>query len=66
MDRMDADQSFPRADLARTPFKIGGVSLPSRYLLAPLAGYTNLALRLAVAKWAASGWQPPISSILAP
>jgi nifR3 family TIM-barrel protein len=30
------------------PLRIGGVELPSRYSLAPLAGYTNLSLRLAV------------------
>jgi tRNA-dihydrouridine synthase B len=48
MERMDADQTFPRADLAKTPFRIGKASLPSRYLLAPLAGFTNVALRLAL------------------
>src|ERR1051326_7632732 len=30
------------------PLHIGSVTLPSRYLLAPLAGYTNLAFRLVV------------------
>src|SRR3989440_5658674 len=30
------------------PLQIGGLRLASRYLLAPLAGYTNLAFRLAV------------------
>jgi nifR3 family TIM-barrel protein len=48
MADMDADLNFPRADLARTPFRIGNVDLPSRYLLAPLAGFTNVALRLAL------------------
>ncbi|CAN5195320.1 tRNA dihydrouridine synthase DusB [soil metagenome] len=48
MQNMDADQNFPRADLARKPFRIGNVDLPSRYLLAPLAGFTNVALRLAL------------------
>ncbi len=33
---------------AKPPFRIGNVTLPSRYLLAPLAGYTNIALRLAL------------------
>src|SRR5437764_13899008 len=32
----------------RTPLAIGGRVLPSRYFLAPLAGYTNLALRRTV------------------
>ncbi|HEY7315160.1 MAG TPA: tRNA dihydrouridine synthase DusB [Gemmataceae bacterium] len=31
-----------------TALRIGSVQLPSRYLLAPLAGYTNLSFRLAV------------------
>lgn len=45
---MEADSQTPAPPLPREPFRIGGVSLPSRYLLAPLAGYTNLALRLAL------------------
>src|SRR6478672_1262940 len=32
----------------RTPLAIGGRVMPSRYFLAPLAGYTNWALRLTV------------------
>ena len=32
----------------REPLVIGGRVMPSRYFLAPLAGYTNLALRLAI------------------
>jgi nifR3 family TIM-barrel protein len=32
----------------RTPLVIGGRVMPSRYFLAPLAGYTNLALRLTI------------------
>jgi tRNA-dihydrouridine synthase B len=32
----------------RTALSIGGRALPSRYFLAPLAGYTNLALRLTI------------------
>jgi nifR3 family TIM-barrel protein len=32
----------------RTPLTVGGRILPSRYFLAPLAGYTNLALRLTI------------------
>ena len=31
-----------------TALRIGSLELPSRYLLAPLAGYTNLSFRLAV------------------
>ncbi len=34
--------------IAREPLSIGGVSIPSRFFLAPLAGYTSLAYRLAV------------------
>lgn len=30
------------------PLRFGSVTLPSRYMLSPLAGYTNLAFRLAV------------------
>ena len=30
------------------PLRFGPLTLPSRYLLAPLAGYTNLSFRLAV------------------
>jgi nifR3 family TIM-barrel protein len=36
----------PRA--ARAPVRFGALTLASRYLLAPLAGYTNLSFRLAV------------------
>jgi nifR3 family TIM-barrel protein len=32
----------------REPFTLGGVSIPSRFFLAPLAGYTSLAFRLTV------------------
>ena len=32
----------------REPLEVGGRVLPSRYFLAPLAGYTNLALRLTI------------------
>jgi nifR3 family TIM-barrel protein len=45
---MDADTQSFNASLPNTPFRIGGITLPSRYLLAPLAGYTNIALRLAL------------------
>ncbi len=34
--------------IVREPFAIGGVPIPSRFFLAPLAGYTSLAYRLAV------------------
>src|SRR5687768_4198993 len=34
--------------IARQPLAIGGVSIPSRFFLAPLAGYTSLAYRVAV------------------
>ena len=34
--------------ITRQPLAIGGVPIPSRFFLAPLAGYTSLAFRLAV------------------
>lgn len=34
--------------ILREPLRIGGVAIPSRFFLAPLAGYTSLAYRLAV------------------
>jgi nifR3 family TIM-barrel protein len=34
--------------MVRTPLSLGSVPLPSRFFLAPLAGYTSLAFRLAV------------------
>lgn len=34
--------------VVREPFLLGGVAIPSRFFLAPLAGYTSLAFRLAV------------------
>ncbi len=38
----------PVPPIAREPLRIGGVDIPSRFFLAPLAGYTSLAYRLAV------------------
>ena len=41
--------AFPPAPaIVREPMSLGGVPLPSRFCLAPLAGYTSLAFRLAV------------------
>ena len=41
--------SFPAVPaLVREPLAIGSVAIPSRFFLAPLAGYTSLAFRLAV------------------
>src|SRR5205085_6397927 len=34
--------------IAREPLQIGRLTIPSRFFLAPLAGYTSLAFRLAV------------------
>ena len=34
--------------IVREPLRLGGVALPSRFFLAPLAGYTSMAFRLAV------------------
>jgi nifR3 family TIM-barrel protein len=38
----------PPPALVRQPLAIGGVPVPSRFFLAPLAGYTSLAFRLTV------------------
>ena len=41
--------SFPVAPaIAREPLSLGALPVPSRFFLAPLAGYTSLAFRLAV------------------
>jgi nifR3 family TIM-barrel protein len=37
-----------RAHRASSPLRLGNVEIPSRFFLAPLAGYTSLAYRLAV------------------
>jgi len=43
------DSGTPEAPpILREPLAIGGVPLPSRFFLAPLAGYTSLAFRLTV------------------
>src|SRR6516165_9438509 len=39
---------FPRPEVRGRPLRLGPLTLASRYLLAPLAGYTNLSFRLAV------------------
>jgi nifR3 family TIM-barrel protein len=39
---------FPREDRRPAVLRLGTMTLASRYLLAPLAGYTNLSFRLAV------------------
>ncbi len=40
---------YPSAPaIVREPLELGGVAMPSRFFLAPLAGYTSLAFRLAV------------------
>ena len=38
----------PAPAIVREPLALGGVPIPSRFFLAPLAGYTSLAFRLAV------------------
>lgn len=38
------------------PVKIGPLTLASRYALAPLAGYTNVAFRMAVRSCGGLGW----------
>ena len=43
--------ALPEApEAARGPMKLGGLDVPSRFFLSPLAGYTSLAFRLAVRK----------------
>src|SRR5947209_20120703 len=39
---------FPRPHERGRPVRLGPLALRSRYLLAPLAGYTNLSFRLAL------------------
>src|SRR6516164_7041429 len=43
-----ADSSFILDETMPTPLPFVSLTLRSRYLLAPLAGYTNLSFRLAV------------------
>ena len=38
----------PAPDICREPLSIGGVEMPSRFFFAPMAGYSSLALRLAL------------------
>jgi nifR3 family TIM-barrel protein len=38
----------PAPAVVREPLRLGGLAIPSRFFLAPLAGYTSLAFRLAV------------------
>ena len=38
----------PPPKIVNEPFDIGGVSVPTRFFLAPMAGYTSLAYRLSV------------------
>src|SRR4051794_24239745 len=40
--------AFPRSSAQSAFLQLGSLRLASRYLLAPLAGYTNLSFRLAV------------------
>lgn len=41
-------RSFPAPPIVREPLSLGRVPIPSRFFLAPLAGYTSLAFRLSV------------------
>jgi tRNA-dihydrouridine synthase B len=41
----DAEDSTRQHVRSRPPLRYGGLTLPSRYLLSPLAGYTNLPFR---------------------
>ncbi|MBL8822174.1 MAG: tRNA dihydrouridine synthase DusB [Planctomycetia bacterium] len=42
--------------MQKSPLKIGPLSLATRYALAPLAGYTNVAFRMAVRECGGLGW----------
>ena len=42
------ETALDRADLLHSPLCLGSLRLASRYLLAPLAGYTNLSFRMAL------------------
>jgi nifR3 family TIM-barrel protein len=45
----DSEQTTPEAPtIVREPLSLGALTIPSRFFLAPLAGYTSLAFRLAV------------------
>src|ERR1700689_3719952 len=48
--RMQTTEPLPETPPhpVRAPMRLGSLQLASRYLLAPLAGYTNLSFRLAV------------------
>src|SRR5207245_5844522 len=48
--RMQTTEPLPETPPwpVRAPMRLGALQLASRYLLAPLAGYTNLSFRLAV------------------
>jgi tRNA-dihydrouridine synthase B len=41
---------LPAPTIVATPIRLGTLALPSRFFLAPMAGYTSLAFRLAVRK----------------
>ncbi len=47
MDRSEVASPQP-PPIVRRPMTLGGVALPSRFFLAPLAGYTGMAFRLTV------------------
>jgi len=49
LEHLDLEHSIPAAPpIVREPLRLGQVPIPSRFFLAPLAGYTSLAFRLAV------------------
>jgi nifR3 family TIM-barrel protein len=48
MQTLSPVPAFPPSARRPAVVRFGGLALPSRYLLAPLAGYTNLSFRLAV------------------
>jgi nifR3 family TIM-barrel protein len=43
-----SETAVPPPPIVREPFRLGTLEVPSRFFLAPLAGYTSLAFRLSV------------------
>lgn len=50
MPNFELSPILPAPSIVATPLRLGTLALPSRFCLAPMAGYTSLAFRLAVRK----------------
>jgi tRNA-dihydrouridine synthase B len=50
LPNLDLPPALPAPPIVSTPFRLGNLALPSRFFLAPMAGYTSLSFRLAVRK----------------